>query len=189
MNFQCKFLRALPTTLIVGLFSITAAAQSDTSSTGDANSFYQKLYKPSDAHILYSYDHSTQTLSYSGNWDFDGDAKMDSLFFIGNGGAHLYYYLRLKLSSENKVRDLSFLLLDMPVLGTINDLKKSDKDPDLFPPFVVHDFNADGIDEIYLNFDIKFSPIPKVWQKKGVTSRCVVLKYANKQVVIRNYRK
>ena len=131
-----------------------------------------------------------QVLDYSGNWDIDGDGRKDSVLFIGNGGAHLYYHLRLRLSSEKKARDYDWLELDNPVLGTISELKKGyqeGNDPH-FPQFVVHDFYRHGANEIYLCFDNKYSSIPASLRKSGLTSRHLLIKYENKHIVIKNFR-
>jgi len=151
-----------------------------------SNSFkkdYERLYP----HLIYSYNDSTQIHDYSGNWDFDGDGKKDSLYFIGNGAVHLYYHLRIILSSDNKIRDFSWLVLDLPYLGTFGELQKSGNKPSL--QFLVHDFDSNGIDDIFLNFDIKYSPIPKEWNKRGVSSRYILMRYKNKHIVIENFMK
>ena len=57
--------------------------------------------------LKYSYEKVKQTHDYSNNWDFDGDNVKDELYFIGNVGAHLYYQLRVILSSNKKVYDLN----------------------------------------------------------------------------------
>ena len=81
------------------------------------NSF-ESTYRQSQPSLKYSYNDATQTHGYSGNWDLDGDGKADSLYFTGNGGVHLYFSLNIVLSSDNKLRDYNFILLDMPVLGS-----------------------------------------------------------------------
>src|SRR3954471_2996099 len=94
-----KFIRLLLITLTLNLW-LTTYAQSD---TVPGNSC-QPYFNSKKVSINYSYSVSTQTHDYSNNWDFDGDGKTDNLYFIGTGGAHLYFYLRIVLSSDKKVR-------------------------------------------------------------------------------------
>src|SRR5688500_10540773 len=76
------------------LFFTNLQAQTDSIAILDidvANSCYS--YNLRDRKFLnYSYDPATQTHNYSKNWDFDSDGETDSLYFIGTGGAHLYFY-------------------------------------------------------------------------------------------------
>ena len=162
--------------IILILFSFTANAQPDSADLDifPANSF-AKNYHRSYPTLIYSYNDSGQIHNYSGNWDLDGDEKKDSLFFIGNGGVHLYYHLRIVLSSDKVKNDFSFLLFDLPYLGTINDIKSPAREAALLPRFVVHDFDTDGKEDIYLNFDNRFSSIPTEWEKRRLTSRYILL--------------
>ncbi len=151
---------------------------------------YKEIYSRTRPTLNYMYDEGTQTHNYSNNWDIDGDGKPESISFIGNGGAHLYFYLQIRLSKDNIVRDFPFLVLDFPLLGSIEQLKNVAGDtPPFLPQFVVHDVDGDGDKEIYLNFDITFSSIPEEWKKKGLTSRYVLLDYKNRDIVMRDYRK
>jgi len=168
--------------VIVKLLSIELAAQDH-----HVPNSYKETYDTRFPTLKYSYDSLSQTHNYSGNWDIDGDKKPDSLFFVGNGGAHLYFHLRLQLSSENKARDLSYLVSDFPVLDSIGHLKKVYGKSPYYPVFVVHDFNNDGMLEIYLNTDIKFAPIPAKWRRRGVTSRSILISYQKKDILIKNF--
>jgi len=177
-----EFMKIIFITFIFGLFSVSLFSQSD----HIPNSF-KKRYDSLFPALKYSYDPATQTHDYSGNWDFDGDKKLDSLFFIGNGGAHLYFHLRLKLSSEDIIRDFRYLVSDFPILDSISRLKRMYGENSNFPIFVVHDFNSDGKMEVYLNTDINFVPIPSKWKKRGVTSRSLLISYQMKDIVIKNF--
>lgn len=181
-------MKAVLTIIILKLLSFAANAQPDSINLENfpANSF-AKNYHWSAPTLIYSYNDSGQTHNYSGNWDFDGDEKKDSLFFIGNGGAHLYYHLRIVLSSDKIKRDFSFLLFDLPYLGNIRDIKKTAREGSLLPQFVVHDFNSDGKEDIYLNFDNRFSSIPTGWKKRGLTSRYVLLTYKKDALILKNF--
>src|SRR6185503_11589353 len=108
------------TTYILFLLSpLAALSQTDTT----ANSF-EILYKKTNPTLNYKYDQSNQIHDYSDNWDFDMDGKNDQLLFIGTGGAHLYFYLRIILSSDSIVRNYPFIDLDMPILPASDKLKK-----------------------------------------------------------------
>lgn len=156
-------------------------AQEDSVTTNS----YEKYLKIDYPQILYHYDEANQTHSYSGNWDFDRDKIPDSLFFIGNGGAHLFYQLKIGLSSGQQLKDFPILLIDIPYLGKAEDIIK--EEVSLIPQFVVHDFDSDGIVEIYINFDPSFSSVQKKWKREGVTSRRILIKIRNSNVVIKNF--
>lgn len=147
---------------------------------------YENYIHTNHPEILYHYNNTSQTHSYSGNWDFDGDKIPDSLFFIGNGGAHLFYQLKIALSSGQQLKDFPELLIDMPYLGKGEDIMN--EEVSLLPQFVVHDFDSDGIVEIYINFEPSFSFIQKKWKREGVTSRRILIKIENSNVVIENFR-
>lgn len=144
--------------------------------------------------ILYSYTVSTQTHDYSGNWDFDGDGEADSLYFIGTGGAHLYFYLRIILSSDGKTRNFPFLRLDMPCAGSVDELKKARfYPPPFFPFFVVDKFISgeamgDTNDKIYMHLDFQTaSLLPGKWKKRGVNSAYLLLQYEKGDMTIKNF--
>lgn len=138
--------------------------------------------------INYNYDEKLQIHNYSGNWDIDGDGVLDSIMFIGSGGAHLYYSLFINLSKKNKDYYFSFLSIDYPFLETIDQLINSDS-MDVFPKFVVHDFNHDGIADIFLNIDFRTEAQKKL-QSLGVTSNRIILFYDDrtKKIIIKNYK-
>ncbi|MEX1000851.1 MAG: hypothetical protein WDZ35_01910 [Crocinitomicaceae bacterium] len=85
---------------------------------------------PYAAYAMYKYDSSLQTdvliYQYPDLWDIDGDDLMDSITFIGNGGAHQYFHLEIKLSSESDWIQYKYLKIDMPYLfDSINYLGAS----------------------------------------------------------------
>jgi len=53
----------------------------------------------------------------------------DQLYFIGTGGAHLYYFLRIVLSADKTVRDFPFIASDFPILPTGEELTKKNYRP------------------------------------------------------------
>lgn len=178
--------------LTAAAFTLTlnARGQADTPFSKTGNSC-QAMLSANNTSINYSYDVITQTHNYSNNWDFDGDGKTDQLYFIGTGGARLYFYLRIVLSSDKKIRNFPFLELDMPCVGNISELNNHRlSPPPLFPQFVVdkfYDEESDNLnDKIYLHLD-RSSEIPKKWKKKGVTSHYLLLQYKNGEITIRNF--
>jgi hypothetical protein len=80
-----------------------------------SNSFETNYHK-SNPTLKYSYDNISQTHNYSDNWDFDQDGIKDGLYFVGMGGAHLYYYLKVILSSDKKSKEIKFIQSDFPFL-------------------------------------------------------------------------
>lgn len=155
--------------------------------TDHVSNSYKRNYDIRYPTLKYFYDSTTQTHDYSGNWDFDGDKISDSLSFVGNGGAHLYFHLKLTLSTERRAIDYEHLVSDFPVLDSIDHFKKVYGRSPIYPVFIVHDFNNDGRMDIYFNSDIKFAPIPKHLKRKGGTSRHILISYEKKDIVIKNF--
>jgi hypothetical protein len=140
--------------------------------------------------ISYSYSDSLQTHDYSGSWwYFDADDEPDNLLFVGTGGAHLYFHLRLVLSSDSIVRDFPELLLDMPLVQNMETLKKESFYPPLvLTQIVVDDFDSDGKDEIFLTLDRNtFSVVSQELKEKGVTSRYVLVDFNDNEVELNNF--
>jgi hypothetical protein len=109
------------------LNAITFAVYSQQAENIDipSNSF-ENEYRISTPALIYSYDEISQIHNYSNNWDFDNDGIKDELYFVGTGGAHIYYFLRVVLSSDKKVRDINFIQSDFPFLNE-NDILNSEK--------------------------------------------------------------
>jgi hypothetical protein len=168
---------------LTGLTLSKIFAQEDSVVTNSYEGYLKKDYPT----LSYHYDSAYQTHSYSGNWDFDGDKIPDSLFFIGNGGAHLFYQLKVVLSSGRPLKDFPALFMDLPYLGKAADITVGEDS--LLPQFVIHDFDSDGIVEIYINFDPESSSIQKKWKKEGVTSRQILIHLKNNNLVIKNFKR
>ncbi len=132
-----------------------------------------------------------QVHNYSGNWDFDGDGKEDDLFFIGNGGAHLYFHPRIKLTSENTIRDYEYILSDFPFLETFDDLRGVQVNFKACLLFM--DFNGDGVMDLlirnnwYIRTDGVYE-VPKALKAKGVLSSDIVFCIERKKLVIKDRR-
>ncbi len=124
--------------------------------------------------INYAYYEESQTHDYSGNWDFDGDGNFDALQFIGNNGAHLYYHLNVALSSDKEKRSYTWLLSDLPLLASFDTFLKYTNEVN----FVVHDFNHDGLDDIYLNCEENGYTVLSDEQKAlGLTTSRIVISF------------
>jgi hypothetical protein len=149
-----------------------------------SNSF-KKYFLDNGLTINYMYIDSTQTHNYAGNWDFDGDGKHDSLLFIGNRGAHLYFYLQLVLSSDKKQYQFPYLLVDFPLVSTKEGLIQNE----LLTQFAVDDFDNDGLPEIFINTDNGMANIPDIWKQKGIKSKKILMSFNKGNLSIRNYNK
>jgi hypothetical protein len=187
--YKNKTMRLLFTIVILSFFSVVSRAQSDSLAPYKRPKFSNRCGSIDSTIHYYSYNDSSKTHDYSHNWDFDGDGATDSLTFIGTGGAHLYYFLRIVLSSDKKTRDFPFLEIDFPCLCNISRLKESNfYPPPHYPQIVVHDFDSDFTYEIYLHLDIStFSILSKKWKKRGLTSRYILLDYKNGKITITNF--
>jgi hypothetical protein len=75
--------------------------------------------------------------------------QMMSLCFIGTGGTHLYYFLKVVLSSDDKPREFSFLQSDFPMLTGMDSLNF---DKTLWG-FVVTDFGKGQLPTIIVRID------------------------------------
>lgn len=138
--------------------------------------------------LKYSYTHSIKTHNYSGNWDFDGDGLKDSLYFVGNDAVHTRFQLEIILTSENKLRKYEFIKSDFPFLTSVDELPLNEIEPTLMPYFIVHDFNNDGKEDIYLNVEKLYSnKIPRELQQMGITSEYICIYYIGNNIVIQDY--
>ncbi len=177
-------LKSLKILLIILLIiaKINSFAQIDSSVVEDISAYYlkygQDIYNPETFTYNFSYN-------YSNKWDLDGDGAKDSLYFIGNGGAHTYFYLRIILSSDKKQRDYPTFNIDMPYITPKDTLDKYGISFGF--QFAVADFNKDGIDEIYLNVDNTWSSIPKKWKRKGVKTKHILLNFKGGKQTIKDY--
>lgn len=158
------------------LFSCTNVLYAQADMPGAA--YAQNIYNPETKSVNLSYN-------YSGKWDFDGDGKKDSLFFIGNGGAHAYFYPKLILSKDGSTRIYPTVLLDMPYFNNKVQLEKFRKNPAV--QLIVDDLDKDGITDIYFNFDHSSGAIPKTWRRKGIHTKYVIVSFAGGTLKCNNY--
>ncbi len=175
MRFYLLFLLPFLTTAV-------AWSQSDISSN-----FFEASYKKTNPTINYKYDSLKQIHNYSNNWDFDKDGKLDQVYFVGTGGAHLYYFLRVILSTDNLVRDFSFLQSDFPVLPSGDELSKGDFNPkNGRTQFAVFDFDKDK--GIFIKLDNSSFEIEKqVLNKKGIKTNLVIITFRNGKAIFKNF--
>lgn len=135
--------------------------------------------------IKYKYDRSAQVLDYSGNWDFDKDSRKDGLLFIGTGGAHLYYYLRIVLSSDSVIRNYTSLNFDNPLLHIQE--RNSKMDPvNPAHQFTVLDIDNDDHEEILLLLD-RFSWGSPWLKKQKIGSDTVVVSFKSNNIGFDDY--
>lgn len=108
-------------TVILSAFTWTIYAQATDSLDPPSNSF-EKRYRSSNPSLAYSYDPVSQVHNYSDNWDFDKDGIKDEVYFVGTGGAHVYYFLKMVLSVDRKSREFNFIQSDFPLLTATDTL-------------------------------------------------------------------
>ena len=148
---------------------------------------YDILYSKNNPSFTYKYDNLPQTHNQSDNWDFDKDGKTDQLFFVGTGGAHLYFYLRVILSSDNKTRDLDFIQSDDPVLPTDTEIKKPDYVPEKnntnFSVFTSKDKNTCVFVKID---DSSFATEKSLLKSKGVKTKYIIIYFKNGQMHLKD---
>lgn len=159
------------------LATVMINAQTDAIRLPEA-AYAQEIYDPETGTANLSYN-------YSGKWDLDGDQQADSLFFIGNGGVHAYFYPRIVLSSDGVARSFPFIRLDMPYLQGQEVLDKFGKNAGV--QFVVYDADKDGGTDLYLNFDNPFGSLPRQWKRWGITTKHVLLSFDKGKLRVRNY--
>ncbi|HOZ87497.1 MAG TPA: hypothetical protein PL029_07055 [Bacteroidia bacterium] len=148
---------------------------------------YDILYRKNNTSIKYTYDNQTQTHNYSDNWDFDKDGRTDQLYFVGTGGAHLYFYLRIVLSSDNKTRDLDFIQSDNPTLPPDIETKKPgyipEKSQTNFSVFI----NKDKTTSLFVKIDdASFATEKSLLKSKGVKTKYIVIYFKNGQAYFKD---
>lgn len=166
---------------IIGLLTLFIS----TVSFGQVDSFSTSPVPiPNAEYAVYVYDSTLKTkiltYQYHDLGDLDGDGKWDSIAFIGNGGAHSYFHLRVQLSSSDTWTAYPTFSIDMPYWN-------KGKPCDSYFQFAVCDFDYDGLDEIYLNIDNPFGSIPKYLRDDGLTSEQLIVEFRKGKLVVRNF--
>lgn len=172
--------------IIVSLlgWTVCVKAQDDMPTNSFASYCRQKI--PS---ICYEYDSIKQIHNYSNNWDFDKDGIADQVYFIGTGGAHLYFYLRVLLSSDNAKRDFPFIESDFPMLPPNYDFTKTGYKPNSNQTFfAVFKNEAEDNLTIFIKLDnATFSVTRNVLKKKGVNTNLVTLSFNNGKTLFKDF--
>jgi hypothetical protein len=152
------------------------------------NSF-ESIYAKANPSLHYTYDTLNQIHNYSGNWDFDGDGINDDLFFVGSGGAHLYYYLRITLSSKHKQKDFRYLQIDFPVLPPESILAGVQQVLDEMTYFTVFQANSEtGLPSICVRLDEQvFVSEKRQLKRAGLKSKLVSVRYRNGKLQSMDY--
>ena len=177
-------MKIITTYILFFLSPFAALSQTDT-----IHNSFESLYNKTNPTLKYKYDPANQIHDYSDNWDFDMDGKNDQLLFIGTGGAHLYFYLRIVLSADSIERNYPFIDLDMPILPASDKLKKTGYDPvNEFTPLAVFDADGDGINDIFLHIDDQTAAAnSKQLKKHGIKSTDILITFKNKKIKFNNY--
>jgi hypothetical protein len=172
--------------LFLLLFAATTVAWSQQDIP--SNSF-EDSYKKTNPAINYTYDSLRQIHNYSNNWDFDKDGKPDQVYFVGTGGAHLYYFLQVILSTDNLVRNFSFIQSDFPVLPSDEQLSKPDFNPATgLTQFAVFDYDNDKSKDIFINLDNSSFDVEKpILKKKGVKTNLVIITFKNGKTIFKDF--
>jgi hypothetical protein len=158
--------------LLLTFFALAVSAQQ----TNSISNSFENDYRKSNPTLIYSYDNSSQTHNYSDNWDFDKDGVKDQVYFVGTGGAHLYYFLKVILSTDNKPREFNFIQSDVPVL-TSTDTLNFDKTP---IGFVVADFGEKLTPSVIVRLDdSSYYSNKKLLTKKKIKTKNIVVSFEN----------
>jgi hypothetical protein len=162
-------------TVILTIFTVSVFSQQTDSLDIPSNSF-EKDYHKSNPTLTYRYDSILQTHNYSNNWDFDKDGIKDELYFVGTGGAHLYYYLKVILSSDKKSKEFNFIQSDFPFL-TATDTVDFEK---TVIGFVVADIGKNKTPTIIVRLDNQsyYANKKKLTDKK-IKSRNITISFDN----------
>lgn len=123
----------------------------------------------------------TASYNYSNRWDFDGDGVPDSLFLIGNGAAHVYYFPQLILSESGKMHNFFTVQIDRAEIIY---------DPEFIvgvDQVAVGNFDGDKEMELYLVFANRHSTVPKKWKRQGVRGKSVLLNVKRGKIIATDY--
>jgi len=171
--------------LILLLFGCTESNNSKSNDTHLAEPDEPVLQSNSFSHyfrnsnINYSYTEKTQTHDYSNNWDFDGDGKKDSIRFEGDNGSHLHFYLVVGLSSKSSPQYFDWIYTDTPLFHPEDSLPEKSTGY-LGINFVVHDFNGDLLDDIFINVGDYGQGLPIKFEELGFHDSKIVLIFDRK---------
>jgi hypothetical protein len=161
-------------TFLLTTLTLTVFSQQVDSVRIPSNAF-EINYSKSNPTLNYTYNNASQTHDYSNNWDFDKDGKNDEVYFIGTGGAHLFYFLKVVLSTDHKPRKFDFVQSDFPLL-TATDTLNFDKTS---VGFVVTDLGKDLTPTIIIRLDNQTFYGNNELKKRNIKTKNVSLSFAN----------
>ena len=163
-----------PFAFILSLLTFTVFSQQPDTLNRSSNSF-ESAYRKSNPTLTYSYDSATQTHNYSNNWDFDKDGINDEVYFVGTGGAHSYYFLKVVLSTDHKLREFDFIESDFPFL-TATDTLNFDKTP---VGFVVTDIDKNSTPTIIVRLDEETFYGNNELKKRNIKTKNIIISFEN----------
>lgn len=137
---------------------------------------------PNAAYAVMKYDSILQTelLTYQyKEWDFDGDHINDELIFIGNGGAHTYFYPVLRLSTQKESIAFTSFFLDMPYPVTVEE-----RVPSTQVAIITHPTTNQK--SLYLHIDSQWGSIPKILKAQGVATYQLLISCEKGAVVVKD---
>ena len=165
-------------TILLTVLTLTAFSQQTASIDSISNSFENK-YRKSNPTLIYSYNSTSKIHNYSNNWDFDNDGIKDELYFIGTGGAHLYYYLKIILSSDKKSREFTFAESDFPILTATDTLNFKQKQYG----FIVTTFSKNLTPSIIVRLDDQsYYANKNEFIKKGIKTENIIISFENGKI-------
>ena len=157
------------------VFTHTVYSQQADSLDIPSNSFIHN-YRISHPTLIYSYDEVAQIHNYSTNWDFDKDGIKDELYFVGTGGAHVYYFLKVILSSDKKSREFNFIQSDFPFFAA-SDSSNIDT---TFWGFVVADMGKNQMPTIIVRLDAStYNAFEKELTNYNIKTRTISIGFEN----------
>jgi len=159
------------------------------SQTDNMSNSFEETYKKTNPTINYFYDENEQIHNYSNNWDFDNDGINDDVYFVGTGGAHLYYFLRVILSSDQIVRDFPYLISDFPILPSNEESTQSNFNPQK-TFFTIFDIDEKNNNAIFIRLDdISFLVSKKILKSKKIKTNLIVLTFKNGKTILKDFEK
>ncbi len=169
---------------------VHASNESIDSSTVKAHSIEDSQFVdlPNSQYAHYVYDSTLAVdllhYEYTDLWDLDEDGIKDTICFISNGGAHAYYHLEVGLSTVAQRIEFPIIYTDFPYP---EEIQHSNEIGEYLPAFVVHDFDADGLNEIYLNINHHFAPEDEELERMGLKGKQLLVDYTGKGLVLKDF--
>ena len=161
-------------TIFLTTLTLTVFSQQTDTFDSSSNSF-ENNYRKLNPTLKYNYDNISQIHNYSNNWDFDKDGIKDEVYFVGTGGVHLYYFLKVVLSTDKKPREFDFIQSDFPFL-TATDTLDFDKTP---VGFVVTNFGRTLTPTIIVRLDEQTFQDNQELKRKKIKTKNIIVSFLN----------